>query len=659
MTAWNSRQRRAIEITKSANYPMPFWQRQDAEHEEQQKVERRMQKLGELGHNAPVKQGSSSKPRRAYLSPTLQVVVDSSLDDDNAAKSTSEKDIPMDLDGSPEPPTQPPRAARIKLSGGLPPRRNLATGMAARKRKWPTKNTTLSDSDSGSSSSSSNSDSESSNSVIELTDSESEKETTEKEHKPAPEVPSDSEIVIIEPPPPRITIPLLQIAPVAPHVPTTPPRPSEELVKALDETCGGLIRMQATKQLPFLLRNLRRGFHLRCNSIGVKTSRSKPRMPIVTRYEYTEKIFETKMSKWFCPLCELHGAFPNREMLRCHLHWDHPEVILERWERRMNNQGMAEWRIHLLTPEVIHEMVHPRSYDLLAKMEPQESSVEPEAHLTATPRSTAAPEEHSDSSLDLLSLPSSSRPTSQAPSEPPETRDVTPTDSKLGIIRKLEHIEPTNIKALQDLTPRQGRTSTTPSWYSRSRSINTDISQETTQSLSTIRIEHSPGPPGGMYPSPPPQHDPLGPAAQAPLLPAKSEYDGPDIYFSSRPGGATTFDLLSTLPMEPFGVLSWDIIEREEEIYESDDVKVEYKVMHALWMRWMMLNRTVFMQNYYKGTMAFIDAYWRMIHQAAGWKAMRYWLIILLETRFLTGREVAKALKHYENLTGMTHWGWF
>jgi len=43
--------------------------------------------------------------------------------------------------------------------------------------------------------------------------------------------------------------------------------------------------------------------------------------------------------------------------------------------------------------------------------------------------------------------------------------------------------------------------------------------------------------------------------------------------------------------MEPFGVLEWDILEREEEIFESDEIKVEYKVMHALWLRWIVLNR--------------------------------------------------------------------
>ena len=40
-----------------------------------------------------------------------------------------------------------------------------------------------------------------------------------------------------------------------------------------------------------------------------------------------------------------------------------------------------------------------------------------------------------------------------------------------------------------------------------------------------------------------------------------------------------------------FGILAWQVREKEEEIYESDDVKDEYKVMHVLWMRWITLHR--------------------------------------------------------------------
>lgn len=95
------------------------------------------------------------------------------------------------------------------------------------------------------------------------------------------------------------------------------------------------------------------------------------------------------------------------------------------------------------------------------------------------------------------------------------------------------------------------------------------------------------------YPNPPPPDDLLGPAARWPYLPAKSEYDGPEIRYSSRPGGPRIYDLLGTLPMEPFGVLGWAVLDREEEIFECDDIKDEYKVIHALWARWIILNRWV------------------------------------------------------------------
>ena len=197
--------------------------------------------------------------------------------------------------------------------------------MAARKTKWPLEVIPVTN-DSDSESSSSDSDRSTPDSVILLTDSEDEKKEATKTDQ---ESILDNEVIIIEPPQPRITIPLPQIVPVASQIPV-PHEPPEILVATLDELCGAPVRMQATKQLPFLLR---------CVAIGIKTTRVKPRLPVVVRYECTEKIYETSMSKWFCPLCELHGTFPNKDMLRCHLQWDHTSVILERWEQRANNQA--------------------------------------------------------------------------------------------------------------------------------------------------------------------------------------------------------------------------------------------------------------------------------------------------------------------------------
>ena len=125
---------------------------------------------------------------------------------------------------------------------------------------------------------------------------------------------------------------------------------------------------------------------------------------------------------------------------------------------------------------------------------------------------------------------------------------------------------------------------TTQSTSTRSSTVKSSVS--TTRSSTTIRPDRP-----SRYPTPPPADNILGPAAQPPYLPAKSEYGGPTVYHSYRPGGPCLFDLLNTLPLEPFGVLDWEILDREEEIYESDDVKEEYKVMHALWARWIMLNR--------------------------------------------------------------------
>jgi hypothetical protein len=170
--------------------------------------------------------------------------------------------------------------------------------------------------------------------------------------------------------------------------------------------------------------------------------------------------------------------------------------------------------------------------------------------------------------------------------------------------------------------------------------------RSTTATSSTLRQTLPPG-----YPDPPPPEDPLGPAARPPYLPAIYEGAVP-VYYSCRPGGPRLYDLLNTLSMEPFGVLSWFVIDKEEEIFECDDVRDEDKVMQALWARWILLNRLVvrilrrrvyssltansntFVADYYKGTIAFVDQYWKMIHLAAGWAALRNWLLVSFVTFF-------------------------
>lgn len=38
--------------------------------------------------------------------------------------------------------------------------------------------------------------------------------------------------------------------------------------------------------------------------------------------------------------------------------------------------------------------------------------------------------------------------------------------------------------------------------------------------------------------------------------------------------------------------------------------------------------RNKFIASYYQGTVAFVNEYWKMIHRAAGWDALRYWLLV-------------------------------
>jgi hypothetical protein len=114
-----------------------------------------------------------------------------------------------------------------------------------------------------------------------------------------------------------------------------------------------------------------------------------------------------------------------------------------------------------------------------------------------------------------------------------------------------------------------------------SNARSSSVSSRALSRASSIRVSGKP--------TPPPQSDPLAPAAQYPYLP-ESHTDG---VYSCRLGGPRLYDLLNTMSLEPFGVLGWVILDREEEIFEIDDVRDEDKVMQALWFRWIFLNRYV------------------------------------------------------------------
>lgn len=82
------------------------------------------------------------------------------------------------------------------------------------------------------------------------------------------------------------------------------------------------------------------------------------------------------------------------------------------------------------------------------------------------------------------------------------------------------------------------------------------------------------------------------------LLGPSTEYlSSPSDRYSCRPGGARLYDILDALSLSEHGILSWYIIDREDELFELDDVLDEDKVIQALWGRWIMLHQYVLVMN--------------------------------------------------------------
>lgn len=128
------------------------------------------------------------------------------------------------------------------------------------------------------------------------------------------------------------------------------------------------------------------------------------------------------------------------------------------------------------------------------------------------------------------------------------------------------------------------------------------------------------------------------------------------MYYSTRPEGPRLYDMLGTLPLEPYGILTWFVLDAEEEILNAADVPDEQKVMQALWSRWIFLHRLDFVKNYEAGARMFLDEHWRLIHKTAGWAALNNLLLVLYMNRFLKMNQVAILLRHYQDLVKWDHW---
>ena len=133
----------------------------------------------------------------------------------------------------------------------------------------------------------------------------------------------------------------------------------DDLQEAFDALTLPEARLKQYRRLPFLLRNLRRGFEKACNRRRIRTTPpEQPEGAVKVVYKYylegsdsddaanladssdegrEKQMFVGSMGSWFCPMCSLHKLFARREMLVFHLVKDHPQVKVS-WKERIVRQ---------------------------------------------------------------------------------------------------------------------------------------------------------------------------------------------------------------------------------------------------------------------------------------------------------------------------------
>ena len=116
--------------------------------------------------------------------------------------------------------------------------------------------------------------------------------------------------------------------------------PLQSLLDRLERLSSSVVRLDKMQRFPFLRRNLRRGFQLRCRTVGVDTNpQPLPRTSISVVYDclladgassrsggFRTTTAKSSMKNWLCPLCDLHKKFDNPRVLDKHLAWDHSSV---------------------------------------------------------------------------------------------------------------------------------------------------------------------------------------------------------------------------------------------------------------------------------------------------------------------------------------------
>ncbi|KAI0824814.1 hypothetical protein BC628DRAFT_1410614 [Trametes gibbosa] len=351
------------------------------------------------------------------------------------------------------------------------------------------------------------------------------------------------------------------------------------------------------------------------------------------------------MTEWYCPLCQLYTPFHTRDMLAFHLRRDHGDVRVSWTERGPQHARRLRIALELPDYDELDESTSDEEDGTqeeeqpLIKPDPEGHKLDDEGSRFRLESQRVSPSSDASHIRDPLFLPGSDDEDPPSDRNPPSLPIVDP-DVKLKMLDRMSAIPETSFRP--SVVPEEPRDN------------EGSLGSQVQMPIAAAHVSYR----GSLplrYPSPPPQTDPLGPAAQYPYLPATNS-DGQEAY-SCRIGGPRIYDLLNDLPLDEFGIMSWAIIDREEELFEMDDVRDEDKVMLALWNRWIMLHKTAFIfADYLQGVKSFLDQYWEFIHKAAGWRALRAFLLMLNVNRYLSLANVIDALKYYESKTGMDLW---
>ncbi|KAL1696391.1 hypothetical protein GGG16DRAFT_121190 [Schizophyllum commune] len=464
--------------------------------------------------------------------------------------------------------------------------------------------------------------------------------------------------------------------------------PSEKLLEALKNLSLSTRRPGSSHSLPFLRRCVRRGFLLTCQRRSVPLSDGRrDDTESETVYEYViqngvEYQARRVVRGYECPLCDLHGSFASKAVYEKHLLWDHPQVKFETTE----TDGKRKVVVDLPAPRRAAARTVASAYTRpIKKEELIEDATVPPAELeerTATSPTPSTPTPPLHSPMRRASPP---RPLFQKEEEE-ETEDeqipsiVGLADVPLAVLPPqppVPSLAPTSIHVPEPIRPRSPTalpslpsSPSPPLDLPRRRTRRQQVISSPTASPPPLTRPISSPSPASPSPTaslherppliPPPPHRRLGPSLSPDdpnFFPAYSDYpDGQTIYYSTRPEGPRLYDLLGTLPLAPYGALTWAVLDQEEEIIEVPDIPDEQKVMQALWARWIFLHRLDFVKNYEDGARMFIDEHWRMIHKAAGWAALRNMLLVLYMNRFLKMNEVAILLRHYQELVRWDIW---